>query len=152
MTERATRIVLAVRVGAASQGPGRTAAWLATRLDGELTIVYVATELRTVAEVAVGAGISAEEVRARMVEEASERAREWGREALEGRSFGVMIEDGEVAERVAAAAAELGADLIVAGSEARGPLEGMILGDTTRDILRRAPCPVVVVPPLAERS
>ena len=150
--ERRTRIVLAVRVGEASQGPGRTAAWLASRLDAELTIVYVATELRTVTEVAVGAGMAAEDVRARIIEEASERAREWGRGALEGRDFAVRIEQGEVADRVTAAAAELGADLIVAGTEARGAIQGMILGDTTRDILRRAPCPVVVVPPLAERS
>lgn len=150
--ERPTRIVLAVRVGEASQAPGRTAAWLSSRLDAELTIVYVAAELRTVPEVALAAGIPAEEVRSRIVDEATERAREWGREALEGRSFAVRIEDGDVADRVAAAAAELGADLIVAGTEARGAIQGMILGDTTRDILRRAPCPVVVVPPLAERS
>lgn len=147
--EKPTRILLAVRVGAASLSPGRTAAWLATRLGAQLTLIYVAPELRTVAEVAVAAGIAAEEVRARIVEEAADRAREWGREALDGLSFDVVIEDGKVAERVAAVAAELGVDLIVAGPESRGVLEGMILGDTTRDILRSAPCPVVVVPPPA---
>lgn len=30
-------------------------------------------------------------------------------------------------------------------------IQGMIMGDTTRAILRRIPCPVVVVPPLSER-
>lgn len=148
MMEKRTRIVLAVRVGDASHAPGRTAAWLASRLGAELTLVYVAPELRTVAEVALSAGIPAEQVRARMVEEAGERARAWGREALEGQSFEVLVEEGEVPERVAAVARRLGAELVVAGTEARGAIEGMILGDTTRDILRRTPCPVVVVPPL----
>lgn len=147
--EKPTRILLAVRVGTASRSPGRTAAWLAKRLGAGLTLVYVAPELRTVAEVAVASGIAAEEVRAKIVEEAADRARAWGREALDGLPFDVVIEEGKVAERVAAVAAELGVDLIVAGPESRGVLEGMILGDTTRDILRSAPCPVVVVPPPA---
>lgn len=150
--ERATRIVLAVRVGDPSEAPARHAAWLTAQLGAELTLVYVAPELRTVAEVAVGAGIAREEVRARMVEEATERARTWGEGALEGLAFDVVIEEGSVAERVTAVAAELGADLVVAGTEARGAIEGLILGDTTRDILRRTPCPVVVVPPLRERA
>lgn len=148
--ERPTRILLAVRVGDPSEAPARHAAWLASRLDAELTLVYVATELRTVAQVALGAGIADEEVRARMVEEATARARSWGREVLEGPSFDVVIEEGNVAKRVAAVASKLKADLVVAGSEARGPIEGMILGDTTRDILRCTPCPVVVVPPPRE--
>lgn len=150
--ERPVQIVLAVRVGDPSQGPARRAAWLAKRLGAELTLVYVATELRGVSEVAVGAGISEEVVRSRMRTEATERARAWGRDALGDLPFDVVIEEGKVAERVAAVAVDLGADLIVAGSEARGVIEGMILGDTTRDILRRTPCPVVVVPPLADRQ
>lgn len=150
--ERRTRILLATRVGDASAAPARTAAWMASRLEAELTLVYVAPELRTVPEVALAAGIPAERVRERMVKEAEERAREWGRAALEGLPFDVVVEAGDVADRVAAAASELGAQLVVVGTEARGAIQGLILGDTTRDILRRTPCPVVVVPPLAEGS
>lgn len=150
MTERATRIVLAVRVGDASVAPGRTAAWLTSALGAELTLVYVATELRTVAEVSAGAAIRPEEVRSRIVAEARERTVEWGRGALDGVPFDVVIEEGDVAERVAAVAADLGAELIVAGTEARGAIQGIIMGDTTREILRRSPCPVVVVPPPSE--
>lgn len=152
MMERPTRIVLATRVGGASAAPGRTAAWLATRLGAELTLLYVAPELRTVSEVALAAGIPAEDVRERMVAEAEERARTWGRESLEGLPFEVVVEEGDVAERVAAVALELGAELVVAGAEARGALQGLILGNTTRDILRLTRCPVVVVPPLVEGS
>lgn len=150
--ERPTRIMLATRVGDASAAPGRTAAWLASRIGAELTLLYVAPELRTVSEVALAAGIPAEQVRERMVLEAEDRARTWGREALEGLPFEVVVEEGDVAERVATVASELGAELVVAGAEARGALQGLILGDTTRDILRRTRCPVVVVPPLVEGS
>jgi nucleotide-binding universal stress UspA family protein len=148
---RPTQIVLAVRVGEASAAPARTAVWLASRLEADVTVVYIATELKTVAQVAKGAGLLPEDVRARMIEEARERALSWGRNALEGRPFDVRIEEGDVAERIAAAAADLGAELVVVGTEARGAIQGLILGETTRQILRRTPCPVVVVPPLAER-
>lgn len=148
--ERRTRILLAVRVGDASAGPGRTAAWLASRLGAEVTLLYVATELRTAAEVGVATGMSRDAVRARIMGEARERAEEWGRGALEGVPFDVRVEEGDVAERIAAVAVEVGADLVVAGTEARGALRGMIVGDTTREILRRSSCPVVVVPPGAE--
>lgn len=144
--ERPSRIVLAVRVGSESFGPGRTAAWLADRLGAELTLVYVATELETVTEVAVDSGIREEEVRARIVEGARERAESWGSEALDGHPFLVRIEEGDVAERVAAVTAELEAELVVVGTEARSAIRDILLGDTTRAILRRAPCPVVVVP------
>ncbi len=148
--ERPTRIVLAVRVGHASHAPAQKAAWLAQRLGAELTLVYVSPELRTVAEVAVGAGIDEEEVRAGMIRQATARAREWGEQSLRGMPFDVVIEEGVVAKRVAAVASKLDADLIVVGTEAHGALHGMILGDTTRDILRCTPCPVVVVPPLPD--
>lgn len=142
-----TRIILAVRVGKASEAPGKTAAWLASRLGADLTLVYVASELQTVAEVASGAGLRPDEVRERMTAEARERTREWGRSALGDLTFEVRIEEGEVAERLSAVADEIGAELMVAGTEARGAIQGMIIGDTTREILRRSPCPVVVVPP-----
>lgn len=145
-----TRILLAVRVGDASAGPGRTAAWLASSLDADITLLYVATELRTAPEVGVATAVSIDQLRERMTDGARERAEQWGRSALDGLPFDVMVEEGDVAERVAAVAAELGADLVVAGTEGRGGIRGMILGDTTREILRRSPCPVVVVPPGAE--
>lgn len=141
------RILLAVRVGDASVGPGRTAAWLASNLGADITLLYVATELRTVPEVGIATAISDESLRARMMEEARERAEEWGRRALGSVPFEIVVEEGDVAERVAAVAAELGAELVVVGTEARGLIRGMIVGDTTREILRRSSRPVVVVPP-----
>lgn len=56
-----------------------------------------------------------------------------------------------VAESVATAAAERGADLIVCGTRGRGPFAGA-LGGFTHRILRLAPCPVLVVPTLPARA
>jgi nucleotide-binding universal stress UspA family protein len=148
--EETTRILLAVRVGDASAGPAQTAAWLASRLGARVTLLYVATELRTVPEVEVATAISSHALRDRMIEGARDRAAEWAASALAGVAVDVVIEEGDVAERVAAVAASLDADLVVVGTEARGAIRGMILGDTTREILRRSPCPVIVVPPGAE--
>lgn len=144
--EGPTRVLLAVRVGTESSAPGRTAVWLARRMDAELTLLYVATELETAGTVSVDAGIREEVVREQMIEEARSRAEEWGREALEGYPFRIHIQEGEVAHGVAAAAEELGVDLVVVGTEARSAIRDILLGDTTREILRRTPCPVVVVP------
>lgn len=152
MMEPSTRILLAVRIGDASAGPGRTAAWLASRLGAHITVLYVATELRTVPEVEAATAISSHALRDRMIAEARERVDSWARDALEGIPYDVIIEEGDVAERVGTLAGQLDADLVVVGTEARGAIRGMILGDTTRDILRRSPCPVTVVPPGAEEE
>lgn len=57
------------------------------------------------------------------------------------------VEEGHPADRLVAAARESGASLIVVGST--GP-RSSLLGSISADVSRRAPCPVVVVPPGAE--
>jgi nucleotide-binding universal stress UspA family protein len=140
------KILLAVRVGAASLAAGRTAAWLTRELDGQVTLLYVAEELLTIPEVALASGLAEDAVRTRMLAEARERALILGAEALEGLPFSVVVAEGEVAEEVARAAREIRADLVVAGTQGRGAISSVVMGDTTREILRKSPCPVVVVP------
>jgi nucleotide-binding universal stress UspA family protein len=140
-------ILLSVRIGEASMGPGRTAAWLARAMNARVTVLYVAVELETVPAVAAGAGLDPEEVRQRIVTEASERADFLAQHVLGDIPYDVVVGEGDVADEVAAVAARVGADLVVVGSQGRSAVRSVILGDTTRDILRRAHCPVVVVPP-----
>jgi len=45
-------------------------------------------------------------------------------------------------------AESIGVDLIVLGSQRRHPLSRLIFGSVTRDVVDKAPCPVVVVPAL----
>jgi nucleotide-binding universal stress UspA family protein len=58
-----------------------------------------------------------------------------------------VVEVGHPADRLVAAAADANATMIVVGS--RGP-RSSLLGSVSADISRRAPCPVVVVPPGAD--
>jgi len=140
-------VLLAVRIGEASVRAARTAAWLGKALGARVSVLYVAAELETVAVVAAGAGLDQAEVRKRIEAEARDRADELVRDILGDLPYDVVIAEGDVAEGVTDAAASMGADLIVVGSRGRSAVRSIILGDTARDILRRAPCAVVVVPP-----
>ena len=55
-----------------------------------------------------------------------------------------LVEVGDPADRLVATAVETGASLIVVGSTAP---RSSLLGGISVDVARRAPCPVLVVPP-----
>src|SRR5438067_7414950 len=55
------------------------------------------------------------------------------------------IEVGDVAGTICHVAEELGADVIVVGSHGRTGLERLFLGSVREDVVRHAPCPVLVV-------
>jgi nucleotide-binding universal stress UspA family protein len=58
--------------------------------------------------------------------------------------------DGEPAVALATASTDL--DLLVCGSRGFGPLRTLLLGGTSHAVVRRAACPVLVVPPGAEAA
>jgi nucleotide-binding universal stress UspA family protein len=59
------------------------------------------------------------------------------------------IEVGDVAGTVCRVAGEIGADVIVVGSHGRGAIERILLGSVSEQVVRHAPCPVLVVRPKA---
>ena len=59
----------------------------------------------------------------------------------------VSVCEGPVVEEVLRQAEALAADLIVMGTHGRGGFERLALGSVAEKILRRAPCPVLAVPP-----
>jgi nucleotide-binding universal stress UspA family protein len=59
--------------------------------------------------------------------------------------------DTPVAETIVTVAKEQGADAIVVGAHGHGRLSEVVLGSTSRDVIRRAPCPVVVARPAQAR-
>ncbi|HEX6142001.1 MAG TPA: universal stress protein [Geminicoccaceae bacterium] len=65
------------------------------------------------------------------------------REGLEATALQLA---GVPGEKVVEEAKRLGAGLIVAGHRNRTVLGEMVFGSTSRDILRAAPCPVLLVP------
>lgn len=54
---------------------------------------------------------------------------------------------GSVVATIAEQAKAVGADFIVVGSHGHTALYDVFVGSTTHGVLRRAPCPVLVVPP-----
>jgi nucleotide-binding universal stress UspA family protein len=56
---------------------------------------------------------------------------------------------GDAAALIAERARAVQADLIVVGTRGHSPLVGAILGSVTQRLLHVAPCPVLVVPPVA---
>lgn len=58
----------------------------------------------------------------------------------------IVIEAGSVQDGVLGQVAALGADLLVLGSHGRSGFERLFLGSVTEKLLRKAPCPTLVVP------
>jgi nucleotide-binding universal stress UspA family protein len=61
-----------------------------------------------------------------------------------GRSAGGSVLSGDPADALAAASRDL--DLLVCGSRGYGPLRTLVLGGTSHALVRKASCPVLVVP------
>ena len=64
-----------------------------------------------------------------------------------GMSAEFILLEGPAAEKILEKARELDADLIVIGAHQHGRFYHMLFGDMGDQLMRRAPCPVLVVPP-----
>ncbi len=88
----------------------------------------------------------------RLFEEQRQQAEEHLAAARErARAAGVAAEaavrGGHPAREILTVAAEIQADLIVLGSHGRGGVEHLLLGSVAEKVMRKAECPVMVVPP-----
>jgi nucleotide-binding universal stress UspA family protein len=85
----------------------------------------------------------------RAMYEAAERLAGWG--AAQARDAGLQAEgvavadDMTVADTLIRLARERDAQTVVVGTHGHGRLSELLLGSTTRSVIERAPCPVVVV-------
>jgi nucleotide-binding universal stress UspA family protein len=134
-------LVLATDLGEASEAATRWAVALATQCAARLLVVTVIDPRPR-----GGRRVRPVEERERLSEAARSvalRARAGGANA----SF--LVWDGDPAESVIASAEAEGADLIVVGSHRRNRVGRAILGSVSDEIVRSAPCPVIVVPPPA---
>ena len=104
-------------------------AWdLSERLDSRLLVVHVAAD--------EGSRRDAELLLAEFVVD------QWlGRRTERRVAFGDPIEE------LASIADEERADLLVVGARGRGAFSAALLGSVSTGLSRRAPCPVVIVPP-----
>src|SRR5262245_20702601 len=69
-----------------------------------------------------------------------------------GLGLDVTIDAGQPAARILERATTLPADLVVMGTHGTSGFEPLVLGSVTEKVLRRAPCPVLTVPPPGHAS
>jgi nucleotide-binding universal stress UspA family protein len=72
--------------------------------------------------------------------------------ATPGRKVHARVVTGEPTAEIARVAAEVGADLILVGVTARGPIERLIMGSTAARVIRTAGRPVLAIPKPAGKA
>jgi universal stress protein A len=120
----------------------RCAAGLCSRVGGELTILHVYS-----AEAALAAlresGLFLDLYVARLRSELNFLRAQAGITGLKAR---VEVLEGEPVPVILTRATEMETDLIVIGTHRRAGLSRLLMGSVAEGVLRRAPCPVVLIP------
>lgn len=70
----------------------------------------------------------------------------------QGRDVDCLLTQGPTVDKIIDEAAKLNADYIVIGSHGHGNLFELVVGSVSDGVIRRAPCPVVVVPRAREKK
>lgn len=132
-------ILLATDLGDVSREAAGRAVELAAQLHARLLIVNVLERRRL-----AGGGLHARVDQARSEREPHlVEAVRMAREA--GVSAEFLLWDGDPGEAIAAVAESEGADLVVVGTRARSGAGRLLLGSVSDQVIRRVPCPVLVV-------
>jgi nucleotide-binding universal stress UspA family protein len=135
------QIVLATDLGTASAAATDEAFRLAGALQARLLAVTV-IDLRTLQLPGGRYRSRIDQERARLETAASELVLRGRRDRIPT-SF--LIWEGDPAESIVDAARSEGADVIVVGSHGRGALGRALIGSVSDQVVRHAPCPVLVV-------
>lgn len=144
------RILVPVDLSGASAALVRHAARIASRTGGELTLLHVyggeaaATALREEGLfIDLYVGRLRSELRYLQVQAGAM-----------GRRAPVEVVGGDAAAVIARRARELGIDLVIMGTHGRTGLPRLLIGSVAEEVVRRASCPVLLVPTsvLAEES
>lgn len=123
---------------------------LARAVDGRIVLLHVVQPVIGLVDYAVVA-FSIARVNEAAIKQAEERLAELQR-SLEGRGAHVatLHTIGSPGPEIAEQATKLPADYIVVGSHGHSAVYDLMVGSTTSSILKRASCPVVIVPAAAE--
>jgi universal stress protein A len=136
------RIMVPVDLTDDSAALVRCAAGLCTRVGGDLTILHVYS-----AEAALAAlresGLFLDLYVARLRSELNFLRAQAGLSGLKPR---IEVVEGDPVSVILTRAAEMKTDLIVMGTHRRAGLSRLLMGSVAEGVLRRAPCPVVLIP------
>jgi nucleotide-binding universal stress UspA family protein len=142
------KILIAVDDSTHAQRAAKLGVELAEALKAEIAFVYVFDATATPA----GAwGFPADRISAmselegkRLLKKLRESTPTRARSRARVREF---LESGSPAASIVEVAKKWHADLIVMGSHGRGKVKGILMGSVSQDVLRQAPCPILVAPP-----
>ena len=143
-TGRIRRILLATDLGSASDLATDWAFDLARSHGAALLVISVIDEDDLVPAGAVGRSPRWDQIRDDRNAAAS-RLVELGHAA--GIDVSFLVWTGDVADSIVSAAQSEAADIVIVGSHGRGRLGRLLLGSVSEAVIRRAPCPVLVVRP-----
>ena len=130
-----------------------TAAGLAESLRGRIILLHVVQPSQAPREGSKSPVISEEAIAASEQSAVRQLGRYEKRLQLDKLNVTKMILQGAPAPQILECCVKLGASFLVMGSHGHGVLAGRLLGDTTEGVLRKAPCPVIIVPhPKVSRS
>ena len=146
-----TRILCPVDFSDASQHALEQATVVAGWFGAPITLLHVYTQVFLPVPGMAVAGYGSDfvlgvEDRQRLFEDASR----WADSArAAGVHVDVVVEVGQAIPHIFSTAAATHADLIVLGTHGASGFEHLLLGSVTEKVLRKAPCPVLTVPPRA---
>ena len=130
-----------------------TAAALADSLRGRVVLLHVVPPSQASREGSKSPVVSEEAAAASEQNAVRQLGRDEKRLQLDKLNVTTMILRGAPVLQILEYAAKLSASFLVMGSHGHGVLAGRLLGDTTEGVLRKAPCPVIIVPhPKVSRS
>ncbi len=116
---------------------------LARQFNAEVLLVHVLVSVPPPPQVLV---LEAETLGAKYHEEAAKQLSEWRKEAVSHATVKAAVRSGTSAYyEIVEAARESNCDLIVIGNRGRTGLARVFLGSTAEQVVRHAPCPVLVI-------
>ena len=144
------RVLCPVDLSEQSLRPLAYAGAVAKWYGGQVTALHVVPTFEPIEVRASGlfahAGIVAPMPREEVLERLQQALEAAGVPAAEAR---VTAAAGEAAATIVDQAVVMAADLLVLGTHGRGGFNHLLLGSVTEKVLRKAPCPVLTVPPHA---
>lgn len=140
------KILVPVDFSSATAPTVAVAEHLARALSGELILLHVAQPEPEFIGYEPGPSSVRDAVARQFVEE-HKRIHELDR-SIEREGFKVtsLVVQGYTVDKILQEIGRLGAELVVMGSHGHGKLAHLLTGSVTEGVLRKSPCPVVVVP------
>jgi len=124
----------------------RYAAYLATKTDCKVTLLYVVEPTRLPYSIARFSDEKQHELEAAMEEAGKSILRLTQKELVDaGIAADIIMQKGRPGDIICSVAEEDKYDLIIIGSTGYGGVSRILLGSVSQEVLHTAPCPVLVV-------